>query len=99
MVDHAVAALSRAFGAQVGSAVRRARCTGWSAMPFIGGGYSCAVPGAAELRGVLHGGLEERIFFAGEALGGPAFSTAHGAHLSGIAAAETALARLGGDGA
>ncbi|WP_454915623.1 flavin monoamine oxidase family protein [Xanthobacter sediminis] len=96
MVDFAGSVLERVFGAGLKRHVRRARVTRWSALPFIGGGYSCALPGAADLRQELAAGLDGRIFFAGEALGGPAFSTAHGAHLSGIAAAEAALAQLGG---
>lgn len=96
MVDFAGSVLERVFGSGLKRHVRRARVTRWSAQPFIGGGYSCALPGAADLREVLGEGLDGRIFFAGEALGGPAFSTAHGAHLSGIAAAEAALAQLGG---
>ncbi|MFG1391523.1 flavin monoamine oxidase family protein [Xanthobacter agilis] len=95
MVDFAASALGRAFGPDLKRHVRRARVSRWSAQPFIGGAYSCALPGAGDLRHLLAEGLDARIFFAGEAVGGPAFSTAHGAHLSGIAAAEAALARLG----
>ncbi|MFG1479971.1 FAD-dependent oxidoreductase [Xanthobacter sp. V4C-4] len=95
MVDFAATALEKAFDSGLKRHVRRARVTRWAAQPFIGGGYSCALPGAAGLRQSLAAGLDDRIFFAGEALGGPAFSTAHGAHLSGIAAADAALARLG----
>lgn len=96
MVDYAAASLARAFGSNIRRHLRRARVTRWAAQPFIGGAYSCALPGAGDLRAVLHGGLGEHILFAGEALGGRAFSTAHGAHLSGLAAADTAIARLGG---
>lgn len=95
MVDFAASALERAFDSGLKRHVRRARVTRWSMQPFIGGGYSCALPGAGDLRQALGAGLDGRIFFAGEALGGSAFSTAHGAHLSGIAAAEAALAQLG----
>ncbi|MFG1429684.1 FAD-dependent oxidoreductase [Xanthobacter sp. V2C-8] len=95
MVDFAASALAKAFDPGLKCHVRRVRVTRWSAQPFIGGGYSCALPGAADLRAALSEGIDERIFFAGEALGGPAFSTAHGAHLSGIAAAEAALSQLG----
>lgn len=94
MVDFATTALAGVFGADLRRRVRRAQVTRWSAEPFIGGAYSCALPGAGHLRARLHEGLGSRIVFAGEALGGPAFSTAHGAHLSGLAAAETILQRL-----
>lgn len=94
MVDFASSALDKAFDSGLKRHVRRARVTRWAARPYIGGAYSCALPGAADLRHELSAGIDERIFFAGEALGGSAFSTAHGAHQSGIAAADRALARL-----
>lgn len=94
MVDFATSALAQAFGAGLRGRVRRARVTNWTHAPYIGGAYSCALPGAGHLRPWLHQGLGTRVLFAGEALGGPAFSTAHGAHLSGRAAAETVLERL-----
>ncbi len=95
MVDFAASALEKAFSSGLKRHIRRARVTRWSARPYIGGGYSCALPGAGDLRQTLSEGIDERIFFAGEALGGSAFSTAHGAHLSGLAAADKALAQLG----
>lgn len=94
MVDFATGVLASAFGARLRDKVKRARVTCWARMPYIGGAYSCALPGRAHLRTRLHDGLEGRIFFAGEALGREAFSTCHGAHRSGIAAAEAALAAL-----
>lgn len=94
MVDFALAVLADAFGADLTGRLVRARATEWAAMPFIGGAYSCALPGQAHLREFLHDGVDGRIFFAGEALGREAFSTAHGARRSGIVAAEAALASL-----
>lgn len=94
LVDFALSVLSAAFGTGLRDKVVRTRVTGWAGMSYIGGAYSCALPGRAHLRARLHGGLDERIFFAGEALGREAFSTCHGAHRSGIAAAEAALAAL-----
>ncbi|MFS8039289.1 flavin monoamine oxidase family protein [Xanthobacter sp. AM11] len=94
MVDFAVGVLASAFGAGLRGKVRRARVTRWAGLPYIGGAYSCALPGRAHMRERLHVGLEGRIFFAGEALGREAFSTCHGAHRSGITAARRALAAL-----
>lgn len=95
MVAFAVEALARVFGSDLKARVRRARTSRWARAPFIGGAYSSARPGQAHRRARLHDGLDGRIFFAGEALGREAFSTCHGAHLSGIAAAEAALRQLG----
>ncbi|MFG1360849.1 flavin monoamine oxidase family protein [Xanthobacter pseudotagetidis] len=95
MVEHALDALAQVFGTALKSHVRVTRASRWAGMPFIGGAYSGALPGKAHLRARLAAPLDGRLFFAGEALGGPAFSTAHGAHLSGIKAADAALASLG----
>ena len=46
------------------------------------------------MRKVLAEPVEERIFFAGEACSAHAFSTAHGAYETGLAAAEAALGAL-----
>lgn len=94
MEAFAMEALARIFGSDIKAHGRGARTSRWARSPFIGGAYSIARPGAAHLRARLHDGLDGRIFFAGEALGGEAFSACHGAHLSGIAAAEAALGSL-----
>ncbi|MBS7545182.1 flavin monoamine oxidase family protein [Ancylobacter oerskovii] len=97
MVDFALAALVDAFGAGIRARVKGAATTGWVADPLIGGAYSCALPGLAPLRARLSpehvaplmGG---RVLFAGEAVSAHAYSTAHGAHLTGLAAADAVLA-------
>lgn len=92
--------LAAAFGADIARHVVRTRATGWAADPAIGGAYSCALPGQAGMRTRLAAGSgDPRILLAGEAVAGPAFSTCHGAHLSGIAAAEAALRLIGADSA
>ena len=53
-----------------------------------------ALPGHAKARGVLARPFEGRLFFAGEATQPSDFSTAHGAHDSGVHAAEEAIAVL-----
>lgn len=99
MEDFALAALKDAFGADIARHVTGVATTGWVADPFIGGAYSCALPGFAHVRARLSQNLGERVFFAGEAVSPHAYSTAHGAHLTGIAAAEAALAALKGHAA
>jgi monoamine oxidase len=63
-------------------------------MPWIGGGYSHALPGRADQRGVLAAPVDDRIFFAGEACSASDFSTAHGALETGLRAAHAAIASL-----
>lgn len=100
MQDFGLAALKDAFGAEIETHVVGVATTGWVADPLIGGAYSCALPGLAHMRTRLAGAndepLGERILFAGEAVSAHAYSTAHGAHQSGLAAADAALALLRG---
>jgi len=63
-------------------------------MTRIGGAYSYALPGQAGARRVLARPFEQRLFFAGEATHVDEFSTAHGAHDSGVRAADEVIAAL-----
>ncbi|QIB36122.1 flavin monoamine oxidase family protein [Ancylobacter pratisalsi] len=99
MEDFAMAALTDAFGAGIRREVAGVATTSWVADPLIGGAYSCALPGRAPLRARLGQTLGERVLFAGEAVSPHAYSTAHGAHQTGLSAAEAALAQLAGKAA
>jgi CO/xanthine dehydrogenase FAD-binding subunit len=46
----------------------------------------------AECRGALAAAVDDRLFFAGEACSQHDYSTAHGAYLTGVAAAEQVIA-------
>lgn len=95
LTEAALDALAAAFGDDIRRHVVRSRATGWTRDPHIGGAYSCALPGMADMRARLMAGSgDPRLLLAGEAVAGPAFSTCHGAHLTGLAAAEAALNRL-----
>ena len=63
----------------------------WRRDPFARGSYSYARPGKAGCRAVLAAPVDDRLFFAGEACCPNFFSTAHGAYLSGVTAAEQIL--------
>lgn len=82
----------------LGSDIRRRisplAATGWLGDPWSRGSYSFAMPGHAGDRAVLAAPVDNRLFFAGEATSANFFSTAHGAFISGTAAAEAALASL-----
>lgn len=83
----------------LGSGIRKRlspiAATAWLADPWARGSYSYARPGHAGDRAVLAAPIDGRLFFAGEATSPYFFSTAHGAFMSGLAAAEAALASLG----
>jgi monoamine oxidase len=90
--DFAVAELVGLLGSDFARRVKPIGLHPWGVDPFARGSYSCALPGQAECRGVLAAPVDGRLFFAGEACSRHDFSTAHGAYLTGIAAAEQAIA-------
>jgi monoamine oxidase len=82
------------YGSGVRSRVHVLAETAWAADPFAGGSYSHALPGRAGDRARLAAPVDQRLFFAGEACSATAFSTAHGAWLTGQAAARAAIEAL-----
>ncbi|MGN6466593.1 MAG: FAD-dependent oxidoreductase, partial [Rhizobiaceae bacterium] len=60
--------------------------------PYARGSYSYALPGKADCRAALAAPVDDRLFFAGEACSRNDYSTAHGAYLTGVAAAERIIA-------
>jgi monoamine oxidase len=79
--------LKAIFGADVEREITASVATGWRSDPHFGGAYSMARPGQAHRRADLATPLADRLFFAGEATHIDFYSTAHGAYLSGVAAA------------
>lgn len=94
MMALAMEALVEAFGASMRKRVVRALRTHWASDPWTLGGYSHARPGKAASRLMFSAPVGDRIVLAGEHCSIPFFSTVHGAHLSGIAAAEKAVRLL-----
>jgi monoamine oxidase len=90
--DFALTELTGQFGSDFGRRVRPLLQYHWAADPYARGSYSYAVPGAADERAVLAAPVDDRLFFAGEACSIHDFSTAHGAYLTGIVAADQAIA-------
>lgn len=91
---HALDQLAALFGAGVRKALKPMAVSNWSRLDRIGGAYSCALPGQSCARTRLARPYEQRLFFAGEATSVGDYSTAHGAHDTGVRAAEEALAAL-----
>jgi monoamine oxidase len=92
---YAIDQLVALFGSDVRQKLRPLIASSWGRMVHIGGAYSYAVPGHAAARQELARPFEDRLFFAGEATHCYDFSTAHGAHDSGVRAADEAIAALG----
>lgn len=91
----AIDQLCNLFGADVRHKLRPLTGSHWSRSVRVGGGYSYALPGHVGARTTLAQSLDARVFFAGEATSRSDFSTAHGAHDSGVRAAEEVIAALG----
>jgi monoamine oxidase len=95
MAAFAADELAHLFGADIRRQIAPLAATAWRRDPWARGSYSYAPPGHAGDRAVLAAAVDDRLFFAGEACSPNFFSTAHGAYLTGIAAAESALKSLG----
>jgi monoamine oxidase len=95
MFAFAAGELTRLFGNGVRKQLALLAATAWQRDPWARGSYSYALPGHADDRAVLAAPVDDRLFFAGEATSPNFFSTAHGAWLSGITAADAALTSLG----
>ena len=92
--DFARGELIGLFGADIVKHLRPLVFYGWRTDPFARGAYSYAKPGKAASRRALSAPVDARIFFAGEACSAHLFSTAHGAFLTGEAAARAAAKAL-----
>jgi len=86
--------LAGRFGSRIRSCLRPLVGSAWSDDPYARGSYSYALPGHAGDRAVWAEPVDERLFFAGEAVSPHDFSTTHGAYLSGLDAAERAVTAL-----
>ena len=92
--DFAMEQLCALFGSAIRGSLRPLTASSWAQMQHIGGAYSYALPGHASARRALARPFENRLFFAGEATSEGDFSTAHGAHDSGVRAADEAISAL-----
>jgi monoamine oxidase len=96
MTAFALDELAGVFGNRIRSHLKPLAASAWLSDPYARGSYSYALPGHAEDRAVWAEPVGERILFAGEAVSRHDFSTTHGAYLSGLEAAERAVALLSG---
>jgi monoamine oxidase len=90
-VDFALGELTGVLGSAFARRVKPLHLHRWRSDPFARGSYSCALPGRADCRAILAAPVDDRLFFAGEACSPHDFSTAHGALLTGLAAADAII--------
>lgn len=91
MAAFAIDEIAGVLGSSMRRRLTRIASSGWAVDPFSRGSYSHALPGHAGARAILAAPVDGRLFFAGEACSPHDFSTAHGALLSGQAAAQAVL--------
>ncbi|HVY88650.1 MAG TPA: NAD(P)/FAD-dependent oxidoreductase [Hyphomonadaceae bacterium] len=91
-VDFATWELTSQLGSDFARRIKPVRLSQWRGDEFARGSYSYASPGCHGNRAKLAAPVDNRLFFAGEACSPRHYSTAHGAYLTGLAAAEKALA-------
>lgn len=89
-------ALTRTFGATLASKVGKVHQTRWSREPYALGAWSCALPGAGNLRRAFTEVVNGRLAFAGEHAHETLWGTLNGAWASGERAADQAIRALGG---
>jgi monoamine oxidase len=94
MIAFAVEWLTKLFGSEAASAVKKSSATRWNAAPFALGAMSAAAPGGQPSRRVLAEPIG-CMFVAGEATHETLWGTVDGAWESGERAAEAALRRIG----
>ena len=94
MAAFAVEWLTKLFGSDVASAVKKTVATRWNAAPFALGAMSAATPGGQPSRKILTEPIG-CMFLAGEATHETLWGTVDGAWESGDRAADAALRKIG----
>ena len=94
MAAFAVEWLTKLFGSEAASAVKKTSVTRWNAAPFVLGAMSSAAPGSQPSRKILTEPFG-CMFLAGEATHETVWGTVDGAWESGERAAEAALRKIG----
>ena len=91
-----LAELRKMFGSAIENEFVKGHVTRWGQNPFTLGSYASARPGGFPLREVLRAPVGERVWFAGEACSPDHWAMVHGAHKSGIGAAQDIARVLAG---
>jgi monoamine oxidase len=95
MVDFALSWLTGLYGADMGKAVKRSTATNWNDEPWALGAFSAAAPGGQPSRRALMESVNDRVWFAGEAVHETLWGTVGGAWESGERAADAVVKSLG----
>ena len=82
------------LGADAAAAIDRTHIIAWGSDPLTMGSYSAARVGKDAARATLAEPLEDRLYFAGEAISTTSHSSLHGAYLTGQSAAKSIADQL-----
>jgi monoamine oxidase len=82
------------FGAEAAAAIDRTISSAWGKDPLVMGSYSAARVGKVGARATLAEPIDNRLYFAGEAISTNAHSSLHGAYLTGQSAATSIVDHL-----
>ena len=84
-IDFATQRLGDIFGSDMSKKVKKGLLTPWASNPFVRGAYAAAMPGDYESRKIIGTPVNNRVYFAGEALAtGGMYGTCTGAYNSGM---------------
>lgn len=92
--EFGVESLRALLGSDADKGLHSSASTNWGRNPLVFGSVACAKPGGLQAREVLQNSINDRIFLAGEALGGKAVQTVHGAYESGRMSARRVISLL-----
>jgi monoamine oxidase len=96
-IDFATQRLSDIFNTDMSEKVKKGLLTPWASNPFALGAYAMAKPGDFKSREIIKHSVNDRVFFAGEAMAPDPdgmFGTCSGAYNSGMAVAGKVAATL-----
>ena len=94
-VDFALGEVVKMVGSDAAARFVKGDFSQWANDPLTMGGYAAPRPGRASARGELARPLDDRLFFAGEAVAGPYVATCGGAYISGYDTAREVAAVVG----
>ncbi len=91
-IDFALGEVVKVVGSKARNHFVKGHLTGWAEDPLTLGAYAAARPGRYDARAQLLRPLDDRVFFAGEAVAGPYVALCGGAYVSGKAVAKRVAA-------
>jgi len=93
-IDFALGEVIKIAGSKARDSFVKGRFTDWATNPLTMGAYAAAKPGRHSARAELARPVDNRLFFAGEAMATPFNALCSGAYFSGQEAAQTVLSEV-----